>query len=509
MIDMSGIETLHFLRPLWLMALPLAAFVWWRGRREHDPARALEAAIAPHLLRHLLVGRSAGARVRPSDMGALIIVLMILALAGPSWRRELPPFVENIAPLVIAIDASQSMAAADVAPSRLARAAQKVRDLIARRADARTALVVYAGSAHVVLPLTNDPGLIVPFLDALSPDLMPVAGKNPSAALALAREITKGESVESAILFMTDKLTPADAAMLAGEAGGIHVLLVAADATTAAPFASGLDIVALSPDDSDVERLASNIQARYELRQGNLEHARWRDEGYFLLWPVVALGALWFRRGWAVRMAVLLPLAFTVLGGGSAHAAGAEFLSPWLSAGQQGRFYFERGEYAIAAARFQDPMWRGAALYRLGDYAGAADAFSQVPTPEGAYNLGNAHALAGKLEDALAAYDLALALRPSFEAAHRNRSLVSDELAARKKTGKDENDEEGAPPSLEADDMKVDEKADKGTPGDVDAAAIMSTEAARAWMRQVENRPADFLRGKFAIEAARQRGGAR
>ncbi|PKP68297.1 MAG: VWA domain-containing protein, partial [Alphaproteobacteria bacterium HGW-Alphaproteobacteria-5] len=323
MIDMGGIETLHFLRPLWLMALPLAAFVWWRGRREHDPARALEAAIAPHLLRHLLVGRSAGARVRPSDVGALAIALMILALAGPSWRRELPPFVENIAPLVIAIDASQSMAAADVAPSRLARAAQKVRDLIARRADARTALVVYAGSAHVVLPLTNDPRLIVPFLDALSPDLMPVAGKNPSAALALAREITKGESVESAILFMTDKLMPADAAMLAGEAGGIHILLVAADATTAAPFASGLDIVALSPDDSDVERLANNIQARYELRQGNIEHARWRDEGYLLLWPVVALGALWFRRGWAVRMAVLLPLAFTVLGGGSAHAAGA------------------------------------------------------------------------------------------------------------------------------------------------------------------------------------------
>lgn len=520
MTGAEGIAAMHFLRPLWLVLLPLAALVWWQGRRERAPARPLETGIAPHLLRHLLVGRSRAAWVQPSDAAALIVALMVLALAGPSWRRELPAFVENAAPLVIAIDASESMAAADVAPSRLARAAQKARDLIARRADARTALIVYAGSAHAVLPLTNDPRLFAPFLDALSPDLMPVAGKNPAAALALAREITKGEKVESGILFMTDELTSAHAAMLADEGGGgIHVLAIAANAAASMPSVSGLDLVALTPDDGDIEMLARNIQARYELRQGDLGHARWRDEGYLLLWPVVALGALWFRKGWAVRMAVALPLALAAMGGGPAHAAGMnlepahaagmDFFSPWLSADQQGRFHFERGEYAAAAARFQDPMWRGAALYRLGDYAGAADAFAQVPAPEGAYNLGNARASMGKLEEALAAYDLALVLRPSFEEARRNRHLVSEALAARGQAGNDGDDEEGTPPALEADDMKVDEKADKGAPGEVEAAAVMSVEAAEAWMRQIENRPADFLRGKFAIEAARQKDGVR
>ena len=64
--------------------------------------------------------------------------------------------MEDTAPLVIAIDLSQTMDAIDIAPSRLERVKLKVRDLLALRAGARTAIVAYAGSAHIVLPLTDD-----------------------------------------------------------------------------------------------------------------------------------------------------------------------------------------------------------------------------------------------------------------------------------------------------------------------------------------------------------------
>src|SRR5262249_58862855 len=107
--------------------------------------------------------------------------LGIIALSGPTWRRELPPFVEDKAPLMIALAVGSSMGQTDVAPSRLERGKQKIRDLLAARAGAKTGLIAYAGTAHLVMPLTDDRAVIEPFLAALAPGLMPSAGRNTAA----------------------------------------------------------------------------------------------------------------------------------------------------------------------------------------------------------------------------------------------------------------------------------------------------------------------------------------
>jgi len=70
------------------------------------------------------------------------------------------PFVQDEAPLVLALDLSRSMDAIDVQPTRLLRAEQKIRDLLALRPGARTGLIAYAGSSHMVLPLTDDAKVI-------------------------------------------------------------------------------------------------------------------------------------------------------------------------------------------------------------------------------------------------------------------------------------------------------------------------------------------------------------
>ena len=72
-------------------------------------------------------------------------LIAIIALAGPTWRLELAPFIADQAALAIAIEVTPSMQAQDIQPSRLQRAAQKVRDLLALRPGAKTALVAYAG----------------------------------------------------------------------------------------------------------------------------------------------------------------------------------------------------------------------------------------------------------------------------------------------------------------------------------------------------------------------------
>ena len=98
-------------------------------------------------------------------------------MAGPSWERRSSPFTEDEAALVIALDVSGSMDQEDVQPSRLERAKQKIHDLLKSRGGARTGLIVFAGTAHTVIPLSNDPEIIRNFLDAIETAIMPRPGK--------------------------------------------------------------------------------------------------------------------------------------------------------------------------------------------------------------------------------------------------------------------------------------------------------------------------------------------
>ena len=125
---------LHLLRPQWLIVLvPVVAIlslVLWRQRAETQWG----GVITSHLLKHLIVRPGRKWSINPAWLVASAMMLGIVALSGPTWRRELPPFVEDKAPLMIALSLSSSMTGTDVAPSRLERAKQKIRDLLAARA---------------------------------------------------------------------------------------------------------------------------------------------------------------------------------------------------------------------------------------------------------------------------------------------------------------------------------------------------------------------------------------
>jgi von Willebrand factor type A domain len=213
MFDIATIP-FHFLRPLWLFALlPVAAVVLLVHRRESIAAR-WGGVIAPHLLKNLIVAPSRSWGISPVYLVAAGMALGIVAMSGPTWRRELPPFVEDKAPLMIALSVSSSMGRTDVAPSRLERGRQKIRDLLSARAGARSGLIAYAGTAHLVMPLTDDRAVIEPFLAALAPGLMPADGKNAAGAVALAAQSLAAEPVAGTILLVADDLGGADGATL-------------------------------------------------------------------------------------------------------------------------------------------------------------------------------------------------------------------------------------------------------------------------------------------------------
>ncbi len=507
----------HFLRPLWLLALPAAAVLLLVVTRREDPRDRWRGTIAEHLLDHLLVDRGTGSRLRPVHLIVAAIALGGLAAAGPTWERERPPFVEDQAPLAIALDLSATMDAIDVDPTRLERAKLKVHDLLGLRAGARTAIFAYAGSSHLVLPLTDDAGLIRTYVDALATTLMPVAGKDTAKALAAVDAALADEMVPGTILFLTDGVEPAAAEAFRNH-GGKHAIMVLGigtpeggpvqvggdqfltDAAGGRVFAkldvdalrrlgreAGVEVATVTTDDADVEWIARRAQTHLRQQQSDAG-ARWRDVGWYLTLPLAVLTLLWFRRGWTIRWASVLLLAL----GLGAPAQAADLLDPWLTPDQQGRLAFQRGDYALAAERFVDPMWRGTALYRAGRYEDAIQAFARVDTAESFYDQGNALARLGKFAEAVASYDEALKRRPDFREATANRELVRTLIPPEKK---DEQQEEA--PDMKPDDVKFDEKGKKGKAGRVE----LGTQTAEMWMRALQTTPAQLLQRKFAIQA--------
>jgi Ca-activated chloride channel family protein len=117
------------LRPLWLPALLPGAALWWFLRRNRDPRRLYGRQIAPHLLKHLVIGESKRGLFQPMRIFSLVWLLLVIALAGPSWRMEPAPFAEQQAGLMVLLKTGSSMKALDLPPSRLERAVHKLHDL--------------------------------------------------------------------------------------------------------------------------------------------------------------------------------------------------------------------------------------------------------------------------------------------------------------------------------------------------------------------------------------------
>ncbi|WP_354227796.1 VWA domain-containing protein [Bradyrhizobium sp. F1.4.3] len=489
----------HLLRPLWLVALiPLAAvfaLLLWR-----QSVRAQwGGVIAPHLLDHLIVQPGRGRSVNPLYLVSAALTLGIIALSGPTWRRELPPFVEDKAPLMIALAVGSSMSESDVAPSRLERAKQKITDLLAARAGARTGLVAYAGTAHLVMPLTDDRAVITPFLSALAPGLMPADGKNVESAVTLAEQSLATEPVAGTILVVADDLGASDAAALRQAAGRNNLVMLVVTASDAS-VPLGSDAVEVSVDGADILRLERRIETRFQAAQGDAFGTRWQDEGLWLLPPLVLLTLIWFRRGTTVAWVVAFVI---VVHAGPSRAEGtSRFINLWLTPDQQGRLAFDHRDYRAAAKLFADPMWRGISAYRAYDFIVAAQEFSRVETLEGTFALGNAQAQNHAFEKAIQAYDDVLKVQSGNIAAKTNRAIVQAALDAKEEKRRKQEQDDSAPPELKPDEMRVDPKQKGGKRIQVKPEDLTTAGAAEAWMREVQTSPADFLKLKFAIQAA-------
>ncbi len=513
------IESFHFLRPWWLLALLLPVAVVWLSSRVNDIRARWKGMIAPHLLDRLIVLPATGSYIRPSWILAVVLALAALAASGPTWQREIPPFVENAAPLVVAVDLSQTMNAVDVTPSRLERAKLKIKDIVALREGGRTAIVVYAGSAHEVLPLTDDTALLDSYVDALATRIMPVPGKNTVAGLKKAENALADGGVAGTVLFITDGVEQA-AFDAFGVKAGFDIVVLGVGTSNGGPVKlphgggfvtdengdqisaqfdvnamkklgtdTGVAVATITDDDKDVHWVLQHVATNFAAKKSD-DGDRWKDSGWLLLFPVALFFALTFRRGWTVRVGILLLSVRFLLAPPTATAS--SLTDMWLSPDQQGRLAYDRGDYKAASSLFKDPMWQGAAFYRAGEYAEAIDAFATVDTPESWYNQGNVLLHLGRFEEAVTAYKKTLARRKDWTDAQSNLATAERLLTQKKKDDDDQSQE----PNERPDQVMFDDKGKKGKAGQIDVARQTS----EMWMNNIQVSPTDLMARKFAIE---------
>lgn len=301
---MPELSALHFLRPAWLWVMPVALLLWWLHLRQHRIEAQWRDLIAPHLLTHLVVRPTRRLAPTPHDWLLALLLLGSLTVAGPSWEREPAPFSNDTGRLVIVLDLAPGMLGPDVAPTRLARAKLKLRDLLAQRRDNRMALIAFAGSAHGVLPFTDDVSAIERTIDILEPRLMPTtADASDSArvarALALAQALLErdGDSSPASILLVSGRAVE-------GVDSPLHPVLWQF-APVQSPTPAWLDDhIALSTDRQDVEAVHQALgrqwrQAEAALADADAPSRRWRDGGIWLLPLLLVLALPGARRGWS------------------------------------------------------------------------------------------------------------------------------------------------------------------------------------------------------------------
>ncbi len=447
----------HFLRPFWLLLLLLLPILYlaFRQMRLGDSgwSRLIPARLLSPLIRHN--GSSGKTAKSPLAPATAALVILSLALAGPAWREAPTPLKQPGDNLVIALDLSLSMLATDVEPDRLTRAKRKIRDILALREGSLTGLLVFSGDAHVVTPLTDDGRTIEGMLNVLDPVIMPATGNRADLAVARAKELLQqGAPGEGRILLITDNIndryTGTIRDTLSGTGYALNTLVVGTEEGGPIPLArrgfirENDDIVIsratpqalsqladstggrsheLTLDDTDIHSL--NLSPKdsddWQESEEGLTVSRWQDDGYWLLWlalPLVLLG--WRRGAFSALALILLPVW-------PQPAAAISWDELWQREDQRAPELIEKSPEA-AARQMEDPEWRGSALYRSGQFEGAAQAFARSQGPRASYNRGNALARAGKLQEALAAYDAALEQAPDMEDARHNRKIVEELL---------------------------------------------------------------------------------
>ncbi len=502
---MTEHATFQFLVPGWLLLLPLAWWLIWIYSR-HSRRKSMWSRICdPQLLDKMIADRQTwnGTRLLAWSLG-IIMTLAILGAAGPSWRKQSYPILESTSARIVALDLSSSMLVEDVKPKRFAHAVAAAREIISTDFDGETGLVVFAGRAFVVSPLSRDANTLLAFLDALDPSTMPEDGTRIDLAISLAQDLLEASFAGSGqILIITAGAskgsTAAVQAALTAASQGHRVSVLAIGTVAGGPL---LDpegrllrnkdgkfvlaktdfelleriaeigngtIVALKEyrgyDDLLLSRLGANELIESEKTTDNSQRAAAND-GAWIVWLILPFTLPLFRKNliWMILLTVLIP------DGRELYAK--EWDSFWNHPERLAFESYLRGDYQSSYELSTNPLLQGSAYYQSEQYQQALDFFSEDDSAQSIFNLGNTLVQQNRFPEAIIAYQKALALNSDFESARFNKRLIELYLeqefeASKEQSGDSEEGESATEPQNQGDtEMRIGVAETSTNPGD-------------------------------------------
>lgn len=550
-------QTFHFLRPegFWLFA-PFC-FIFILGLFALRQDIKWKKIIAPHLRPFVIQKGSEWTRFLMHLTLFVGLSCGILALAGPTWKKIKVPGQKLETPVVILLDLSQSMMAEDLQPNRLERAKFKINDLLKKNPRARVALVAFAGTAHTVVPLSSDYKIIYSHIEGMKSSIMPYPGSDLEAAFIMADTLMSVTKAPGTVVVFSDDFTEAHFEVVKRftEKPGKKVEIVPMNTEmgsevpnfwgkqsmkdadghpvysslnqSAIKKLASLEAVSVHPltlDDSDIEAISKKIAANLTFQEKDKEKKDdWRDAGLLLVIPMAVLLLLWFRKGWVIYAAILF----------SSCSGNLSFSDLWFTKDYQGQLLSKKQKYAQAAETFQDPMRKGVAYFKDGNFDQAILAFNQDTTALGRYNLGLAYFKSGDTLAAQLAFGIAAEMDPTLEAAEQNQQFLSkirgedgtmdpEKAQEAKKLDKDKNVQNkdmenlgGGGQEASKKDMEKQRKEEivnsnirkakelDEVPKDLEV-TIQNNPRSNVLLRKIDDDPALFLKKKFEYQVKKQ-----
>ena len=484
------LSNLEWRQPLWLLLVlqPIAMGILRRLQHRRTKQVYADSLLLPWVLR----GNNAkGVQRIFSRRNLYLIMWLLFAIAAAGPRLPLQEAQGNTGEgvdIFVVLDLSRSMTASDIDLDRMTRAKIELRLLLQRikqhqRSD-RVGIIVFAGRAHVLNPLTKDFDAVDYYLQSLTPDLLPTTGSNMLDGLVLAKkELTSSSHPHKAVLLLSDgdigstfSATKTSLLETARELENsnipLYVLGVGTVEGEAIPLAEGgwlkdqgrpvitrlneqflLELAntggghyaRVSDDDHDWSLLYENGIAK--LSPPKVPHSQfilWQELYAWALVPALFL-LFWFfypinlnKNRSAQFFLISSVTLFAVL------IVNSLLINPVMAADdpvqveQNAYTAYKSGDHITAAKLYghipgyQGRMGEGASDYRMADYKAAIRQFSQAvleaedndQRASALLNLGNSYFQLGDYASAIAIYQDALLYRPEYKAAQTNLAFT-------------------------------------------------------------------------------------
>jgi len=429
-----------FLRPMFLWFLPLLVVVYLLYQKKKALSSTWENVCDAPLLKYLLATRQSSQKWRTFWAG-LGFLAAVIALSGPSFNQKMMPSVKKQTPLMLVLDLSSDMNRTDLRPSRLARAKMEIGNIFEKSEISPSGLIVYTYEPFLISPLADDKKVVLNLMPAVQSDIMPLGGNKLDRAIDLAHtKLKEGEYEKGHILILTSDV-PLDfneALMKAKEAqkDGFKVSVYGLSLSEnkklkeiAKVGGGGYFDTSVISSQKLVDFLKTDLNA--DLQESKTMVSVPVDNGFILVFLVAFCVLLFFRKG------ALVVILTTFL----SFEASAGF---FFNNNQEGAILFKAKEFEKAASKFDNNAWKASAYYKSGNYPAAIDLFKNQEGVTALYNLGNALAKGGRIEEAIKVYEEVLEKEPNHEDAKFNLEYLKNMMQneKQKQNSKNEKKEE-------------------------------------------------------------------